>query len=263
MSDFDLLTLRQVRDLGNKMGGVIRAKQFLSGELVLVGRDELARLQSAEELPVGVPTQSTNGGITYAADFNNARLLADQALFFKEVFGRIVDLSTISLPSFRSGFGWGVVVVPCITTDLVYRVSRDRFGAYKGTDSSLDEIVPIANDERTTTNGSYVVWCRDRVEADEEFKNLSARQIAKRKLRTMTLLERELLGLWYHWKTGSHLDTTTWTLCSGSRRSDGCVPRVYRRGDRLGVDWCNAGDRSAVVRAREVVEVVPPAEQAA
>ena len=40
MSDFDTLTLKQNRDLGDKIGSAERAKRFLSGELLLVERSE-------------------------------------------------------------------------------------------------------------------------------------------------------------------------------------------------------------------------------
>ena len=38
MSDFETLTLKQNRDLGDKIGSAERAKRFMSGELVLVER---------------------------------------------------------------------------------------------------------------------------------------------------------------------------------------------------------------------------------
>ena len=43
MSDFENLTLKQIRDFGDKVGGEERGKRFLSGELVLVERNEVNR----------------------------------------------------------------------------------------------------------------------------------------------------------------------------------------------------------------------------
>ena len=43
----------------------------------------------------------------------------------------------------------------------------------------------------------------------------------------ITLRERLLLEILYFKETGSHLDIKGWTICSGSRHSDGDVPYVY------------------------------------
>lgn len=43
MSDFETLTLKQNRDLGDKIGSAERAKRFMSGELILVERSEAAK----------------------------------------------------------------------------------------------------------------------------------------------------------------------------------------------------------------------------
>src|SRR5438876_106077 len=40
MSDFENLNLKQIRDLGDKIGSEARAKRFQSGELVLVERTD-------------------------------------------------------------------------------------------------------------------------------------------------------------------------------------------------------------------------------
>jgi len=70
--------------------------------------------------------------------------------------------------------------------------------------------------------------------------------------------KRLLLELFYHWKTGKHLDILNWTLCSGSRYSVGGVPIVGWHGgyDRLSVGWCNAGSRDdEELRSRQAVSL--------
>ncbi len=253
MSDFDGLTLKQVMDLGNKIGGQERAKRFMSGELILVDKAQQISHDGW-----------ANGGVTYASGLDTAAFLADWTKFYTDVFGVVVDLSHVSLPPVRSGFGWGVAVIPGISVQQAFDKCVERLRGWKYTDENLDKAVPKDKDERTVKDAPYIIWCRPRVEADEELKNLSAKKIAERDITTMTLLERLLLELWFHYKTSGHLDIKNYTLCSGSRGSGGSVPRVdwYGGYDRLRVYWGSVGDCYDSFRAREVVSVAD-AKQAA
>ena len=91
------------------------------------------------------------------------------------------------------------------------------------------------------------------MEADEENKGLSANDVKKKGTDTQTLEERLLQELEYFKKTGQHLDTQNWTLCSGSRDSDGDVPYVDWSDDELKVHWSHPDSRSGDLRSREVV----------
>jgi len=101
---------------------------------------------------------------------------------------------------------------------------------------------------------AYAKRFRNRVEADEENKNLSADAIAKQKTKDITLLERLMLELWYHWKTGGgHLDLVNVTLCAGSRRSDGKVPGVCWNNSGLDVGYCAPDLANDRIRFRSVI----------
>ncbi|MCX6766489.1 MAG: hypothetical protein NT170_01765 [Candidatus Moranbacteria bacterium] len=113
-----------------------------------------------------------------------------------------------------------------------------------------DEIV---ESERTAENGHYAVWVRARVEADDEFKNLSANDLKKQGHKGITLEERLVLELFYFWKSGKHLDIQNVTLCAGSRYSDGNVPNVNWNDDKLNVNWYNTGNANDNLRSREEV----------
>lgn len=243
MSDFDGLTLKQVMDLGNKIGGQQRAKRFLSGELVLIEKSK--KPISKEDL--------SNGGVTYASGINTVAFLADWTLFYKEVFGLTVDLSQIPLPAYRLGFNWGVAVLKGLTKQQVFDKGKELFPSWKYTNQDLD--TAVSKDIRTNDE-THIIWCRDRREADEEHKNKSANDIKEQGINPMTFHERKLLGLWFYWKTkGHHLDKKRATLCAGSRYSDGGVPGVFWHGsyDRLLVDRYGVGDYDDGFRAREVV----------
>ena len=66
--------------------------------------------------------------------------------------------------------------------------------------------------ERTAKNGPYAIRVRDRVEADEELKNRSARDLQQQGILGITIEEREIFELKYFTETGQHLDIVNWTL---------------------------------------------------
>lgn len=90
-------------------------------------------------------------------------------------------------------------------------------------------------------------------EADEDLKNKSANDLEREGIAGIILRERLLYELEYFKKTGRHLDIKNVTLCSGSRDSDGRVPRVYWGSDGLGVDWYGPDDRYVFLRSRRAV----------
>lgn len=71
----------------------------------------------------------------------------------------------------------------------------------------------------------------------------------------ITLRERLFLELAYFTETGEHLDVTGYTICSGSRDSDGGVPGVYWSADYrgVGVRWYDVGRRGATNGLRQAV----------
>ena len=114
--------------------------------------------------------------------------------------------------------------------------------------------------DRNPKDGSYWVRCKASVEADEKNKNLSADNLAQKGIRGLTVLERLLLELAYYLASDAHLDVTTVTLCSGSRRSDGNVPYVYwySNNRKVYVGWCAPDYRFDSLRARAAVSVSLP-----
>jgi hypothetical protein len=182
----------------------------------------------------------------------NAALL-DWVKFYREMFGIELDVSTLRFTIKWSAFDRLIVVAGGLSIQQVYDKCRGLFPCWKYTDQSLDEIVTV--NDRDPKNGTYAVWVRDRVEADEEHKNKSANDLAKAKIKGETLLERLLHELKYWKETGKHLDIQNVTLCSGSRNSLGDVPSVswYGIDSKLRVDWYGVDFRDGHLRTREVV----------
>lgn len=188
------------------------------------------------------------------ADKNQyADLIQDWQDFYYDVFGIKADFSNLVIPEKRKGFDRLIVVAQGVTPQYLYDKCDGLFKVWKWTDKNLDEIVVS---DRTAKNGAYAIWVRDRVEADEELRNLSANQLKKQGMPGITLEERLIYELKYFKETGKHLDIKNWTLCLGSRYSDGFVPSAFWSGDcgEMSVGGCHSGDAGGGYgRAREAV----------
>lgn len=113
----------------------------------------------------------------------------------------------------------------------------------------------ITNNDRSNEESTYAVWVRDNIEADEEYKNLSAKQIAEKEIVGITVLEHPLYELMYFDETKMHLDIKNITLCTGSRCADGNVPLVSWDSDdhQVNVYWCIPNNSLSSIRACVVV----------
>jgi hypothetical protein len=175
--------------------------------------------------------------------------IADWVKFYHEVFGLDLDPTEIKLPAERDGFNWIIAVVKGLTNDGVFEICAKRFKSWRYYDD-LDKAVTQNDREPTET---YVVRVRDRVGADEEHKDKSANVTTQAGIKGTTILERMLLELWYHWKTGKHLDKETLTICSSSRYADGYVPLANWNDDKFNVSSVHPGRAGDHWRVREIV----------
>jgi len=144
-------------------------------------------------------------------------------------------------------------VITCNNVVSVMRGSGVKFWLYYD-----DMDANIVHNDRDPANGSYLVGFRRTVEADEEFKNLSANMLAKQEHKGTTCLERLILGHGYYLATGQHLDVKCYTLCPGSRCRDGDVPGVHYSPclALVNVDRYHPVDRLGGLRSR--LAVPPP-----
>lgn len=179
-------------------------------------------------------------------------LVADWEKFYRDL-GVAVDLSNLAVPKKQEGFDRLIVVAKGMTSQGAYNLCEKLFRCWKYTDESLDEV--IIHEDRAAKNKSYAVWVRDRVEADEELAGKSFNDLANLKIPGITLTEREILEAKYFKETGKHLDISNWTLCSGSRNSDGGVPYAYWDGigREFCVYWAFPAFACGLLRSRQVV----------
>lgn len=246
MAKWGQYTGDQIEDVFNKLESGGGIERFRRGELVLVEKE---RKVSASGL--------ANGGVTYTTGINEGLFKADWEKHLLEVYGITIDLAGVSMPQSRSGFGWGVVRLQELPAQQMFEILTRRFnGRTRKWCDDIDKNLDQTFEVRTTVNGPYVIWCRDRIEADEELKNLSANNLVERGTNCMTALERIMLEGWFHWKTsgGGHLDIKNITLCAGSRWSGGNVPGASWY-DKFYVYRYYVDYRNDDVRAREAVSL--------
>lgn len=197
-------------------------------------------------------------GIRYAVDpYAEARL--EHERFYKEALGLEVSLTDIRIPDADSDINMPLIIHEGLVTRFneqpiegLFQIAKSLFPSWKYADGDevLDVVIPTH--DRHPQNGSYAIMVRNRVEADEENKNLSADDVREKNLRTETVLERIFHELFHHWKTGKHLDISDWTLCSGSRGRGGGVPGAGWDDSEFDIDWARSSDRRLDLRSRSV-----------
>jgi hypothetical protein len=184
---------------------------------------------------------------------NSRQIKATWQRIYKKWFGLQKDFSDLQVPEhYDPRKHFAVIVAQGLTMNQVVAVMKKRFKVYLYKED-LD--ASVIHNDRDAKNGDYIVLFNKNVEADEEFKNLSANQLKTINHKGITLMERLLLEILYFDRTKKHLDTSNWTLCSGSRYSDGYVPYVsWHSGyGELCVYWCDSGYSRDYLRSRTVV----------
>jgi len=210
----------------------------------------MARL---EDLPFGGQIQ------------NQVMILDDERAFelwrpiFLELFGFTPDFSLIKLPQAQ-----GNLVLPILMPgelvdskgkfmERIFGICKELFPSRKYA-SNIDK--SVTHNDRTPQNGSYAVRVGNHLEAtdgDEILKGLSANAIRQKNIATITLPERMMFEIYIYKTTGRHLDNRDWTLCSGSRYSDGNVPFACWYGGEFYVGWYGPQHVHGDLRSRVVV----------
>ena len=173
--------------------------------------------------------------------------LATWARFYFDVFGVEKDFSGLVIPKRKRGFDRLLVMAEGMTPNRLFDKIKELMPAWR----YQDDLDIIVSDRKA--DHDYAVWIRDRVEADEELKNLSANDLKERDVADITFPERLLHEIVFFKETGNHLDVHNWTLCAGSRHPYGHVPCVYWSDDGLGVSWTDPDDSDVYLRSRAAV----------
>lgn len=169
--------------------------------------------------------------------------------FYRKYFRLSVDFSAVQIPEDKEDFSRVLFIQEGLTIGQVIKGMMKHFPVWTYTED-LDQDL-TENDRNTKT--SYAIRVRDRVEADQELQNLSAKDLQKQEIKTLTLLERLVYELKYYSETNEHLDVDNITLCAGSRDRYGFVSHVDWRGDGLNVDYAGPSSAHGDLRARQSV----------
>ena len=181
----------------------------------------------------------------------HAALIADWQTFYRDVFGIEMDFSNLVIPKKPEEGNWRLLIIIDLLLEVLYAKCKSLFPCWRWTNEDLDKIV--TENERTAKNGPCAIWAKDNTEADGEWKNLSADDIKGKGIKTETLAERFVHELKFFKETGKHLDIANWTLCSGSRCSDGHVPHVSWNAVKMLVYWYFTDARDESLRSRQAV----------
>jgi hypothetical protein len=119
-------------------------------------------------------------------------------MFYRKVFGVEVDLSNVVIPERtdeqKKEFTRLIIVLKGITVLQTYLISGMKFKTKKSNKSYFEGFM---QGERNNEDSSYAVWVRDNQESDTQYKNVTAKELKRRGVKTETALERLLHGLKY------------------------------------------------------------------
>lgn len=187
-----------------------------------------------------------------AVDHNS---VAKWAQFYGDFLGLDANFASFVVPASLPGSIRRIPILSGLTPNKVVAACRRHFNVFTCEDD-LD--TAVVENERNPQSGPYIIRVRDRVEADDELRRLSAEAVMARHLATMTLLERLLFELKYYSETGRHLDVRNVTLCCGSRFRDGLVPSVDFSERRINILRIRPDFGAGDTRARVVLGQVLP-----
>lgn len=240
----------RLEEFGKDLGVVHEA--VVTGRKVGAGKDFWSALAHQEDLFAEVADLvHTRLGIGW----DYPKILADYERYYWRIHGLKTDFSGVNIPvADNAQFPWFVCRPENFFAERVYSGGKKLYPKWKWTDKSLDHVLDFSFG-RDGKKEPYIVRFRANWEADENLANLSAIKIAEKGINTTCLTERLILGDFLYWKFRKHLDIQNWTLCSGSRYSNGSVPSVCwnRRYDGLDVDECGPDGADDDLRSREVV----------
>jgi hypothetical protein len=177
-------------------------------------------------------------------------LLIEWQNFYRDLFRLELAFDDIAVPEHQHGVDRLLVIAQGLTLEEVFRKCSELFACEKFA-KNLDRSISV--NERSPKNRPYAIWVRDRVEADEEFRNMSAMDLKAAYIPAITLLERLIFELRYWGETHTHLDILDTTLCAGSRDLAGRVPTVRWDDDRFVVALSQVDASDSELRAREAI----------
>ena len=163
--------------------------------------------------------------------------------FYLSRFGLPLDLSNLVIPQYP-GDGWRLLVIARdATLDFILYECRNLFNVKA---PKFDEYLPnlVISERRNKyflSYASYAVWVKDIKDSNEDtdLADLCVNDIDAQGIATENLEERLIHEIVFFKEKGEHLDTSSITLCAGSRRRG---KRLFSQ-DVWSVCWDNKADQ--------------------
>ena len=108
---------------------------------------------------------------------------ADWEKFYRQIFGRKYDFSGVSIPEAENIFSWYACIPGKMENEEALSGGKKQFDFDKWTDRKLDKALNLSFG-RDAESGLYIVRFRPNIEADKDLINLSADDIAEKKINT-------------------------------------------------------------------------------
>ncbi|MFA5644142.1 MAG: hypothetical protein WC928_01285 [Patescibacteria group bacterium] len=242
-----------------EVGATLKALQdqgIILSDLSLLRSDPILAKKVAEVIKSGRkkdPAIEAFAECLFDDNKNSRQIKSTWQRIYKKWFGLEKDFSDLQVPEhYDPRKHFAVIVAQGLTKNQIVAEMRLKF---KVSLHKEDLDTSVNHNDRDAKNGDYIVLFNRNIEADEEFKDFPADQLKVMNHKGITLMERLLLEILYFDRTKKHLDISNRTLCTGSRYSDGYVPRVRwcSSGGGLGVGRCSPGFSDYGLRSREVV----------
>src|SRR3989338_10574036 len=118
--------------------------------------------------------------------FITSDIRAEWAEFYRKYFRLTVDFSAVPIPDDPGGFSRIIFIPAGLKLSQVVAAMKKKFDVW----TYVDDLDGNVTENSRTSDKSYAVRCRERVEADEELKSRSANWLKEQNVNSLTLLER-------------------------------------------------------------------------
>jgi hypothetical protein len=176
--------------------------------------------------------------------------------FYKDEFDIIVDFSKVIVPKHQQGFDRLMMVAKGVGVVQASNITENTFSVVAPSGCCIHTFCDT--ECRKADKASYAFWVRDEIETDDAYIGKSVNVLTK-SINGITMTELLLLGLFRYNEDKTLIDSSTVTICSGSRDDKGFVSALChvaikfegKHGLRLNM-W-NTTDSSKDAGIREVI----------
>jgi hypothetical protein len=174
-------------------------------------------------------------------------------IFYKK-FGIQFNASKVKIPEHVGGFDRLIVVAQRLRPQQALNICQRLFDCNDFAHNLLDQM--SISEDRNSLSGAYAIWAKDDPESDEGLSDISAKEIYRKKIDSMSLTERLIDEAKYFIETGKHLDMKRVTMCASSRKSGNLIIATVTWGNmenKLKIGWRGVEECSSYFSIRRVI----------